>query len=102
MLVRPPTTGLFPVGLYYAQAHACAGFRGRRIVFTLFTEAERVAPADTIKEAMYICDTCRVLFFRVLVPHASRLSRTMRGQGIWHKTQRVRRIRSTLTFETTF
>ena len=64
---------------------------------TTTTEAEYVALANTIKEAMVLRYMCGTLFFRGLVRSALRLSRIMRGRRPWHKTQCALRIRSTLT-----
>ena len=84
-----------------AGASVCWFSRTQKRVTHSTTEAEYVALADTMKEAMFLRYVL-CFFFRVLVRHASRFSRITRGRGIWHRTRCARRNSRTSTCDTIF
>ena len=59
--------------------------RTQKCVTLSTTEAEYVALADTVKEAMFLRYVWKFIF-RGLVRCASRLSRIMKRRRTWHKT----------------
>ena len=84
-----------------AGACVCWFSRTQKCVTLSTTEAEYVALADTIKEAMFM--RCVWSFiFRALGRREIRFSRITRGQGTSHKSQCVRRTRNTSTCDTIF
>ena len=84
-----------------AGACVCWFSRTQKCVTLSTTEAEYVALADTIKEAMFVRYVWSFIF-RALGTRAIRFSRITRGQSTWHKTQCVRRTRNTSTSDTIF
>ena len=83
------------------RGRVCWFSRTQKCVTLSTTEAEYVALADTINEAMFMRYVWSFIF-PGLGRRTLRFSRIMRGQGTWHKIQCVRRTRSTSTFDTLF